>query len=188
MTIPLSLLWLQGRQGNVVLIMRSLRHSWALVISMEEERNGCWEGSFLHIDTASPVLGNFPTDKWHICAKTLYWLSSIYLSRYIFDPTLPGCALGPDLHGLYHLDFLVLWFLLVLNRCTSRKQEGKRREKSGYLLWRVQFWQWLHFSINGHNSCRVSSLSLLWAHWLVLTLLPPLVPLCIWEVKPSHSC
>lgn len=31
-------------------------------------------------------------------------------------------------------------------------------------------------------------LSLLWAYWLVLTLIPPFVPLCLWEVKSSHSC
>lgn len=71
MTIPLSLLWLQGRLGNVVLILSSHRHNWALVITREEERNGCWGGSFLPIDKAIPVLGNFPTYEWHMCAKTL---------------------------------------------------------------------------------------------------------------------
>lgn len=79
MTIPLSLLWLQGRLGNVVLILSSHRHNRALVIT-REERNGCWGGSFLPTDTAIPVLGNFPTYEWHMCQYNNIILVILHLS------------------------------------------------------------------------------------------------------------
>ena len=44
----------------------------------------------------------------HIILVILYLCCQIY-----HDPTLLACTLGPDLHGLPQLDFLILWLPLV---------------------------------------------------------------------------